>query len=127
MATILDQVNLHHSGGRSDKVYRLTLAQDVQTYQVMAFWGKRTAPNTFSQQKYLGMSYGGAKNKLNEIMMEKLAKGYIILPGKSVSRPPSGQTQNTATKPMPVTPDRKAKKATGGTLDPTPQGRRLRL
>jgi hypothetical protein len=91
---IVDEVRLHCCRGGSDKVYRIVVEKHTDglgsplmpMYRVMAYWGRRTSPNSGQQEKMVTPSPGGAIGTMHELMGEKVGRGYVLLPTASTPR-----------------------------------------
>ena len=77
------QISLHYSGytdngGRSDKVYIVTLERHNDRYwSVSAAWGRRGGKLS-SQTKGMFARHWAATSAFNALVGEKMDKGYIV-------------------------------------------------
>jgi len=136
---IVDEVRLHCSVGRSDKVYRIVVEKHTDgsgsllmpMYRVVAYWGRRTAPHyTYqTQEKAMTPSPGAAISKMRDIMAEKVAKGYVLLPAISTPRavPAPVQTPVVAGRKMVALDAPRKGKSHGPEKTSPASGRRLRI
>jgi predicted DNA-binding WGR domain protein len=74
---VLSEVSLYFQQGKSDKVYKvITYQLHTGDYQVVAYWGRRTAVNLQSQIKYEGADRSAARIKVQDLESDKRKKGY---------------------------------------------------
>lgn len=66
------------SDENSDKVYRVCIDEEDGEFVVRAEWGRRGS-NMVSGEKCRTVTYPVAKMKMNEIIGQKVRKGYVLL------------------------------------------------
>lgn len=80
MTSALEQaesVDLSYQDGASDKVYRLQLENDGDTWTVRAEWGRR-GKALQSGVKASAVPYEEAKRVYDKLIAEKVRKGYEV-------------------------------------------------